>query len=119
MSQPRRIQHSRGISYEITYRVEGRMVRRRFPTKQAALDGAARARSQILDGLHIAPAQSRTTLATYAAMWLQTLQVRPTTLYHYEIYLRCHILPVLGSRSLASLRRSDIQALVGQLRARG
>lgn len=115
MSQPRRITHSRGVSYEITYRVHGRMVRRRFPTRQLAADAAARARTEIVDGTHIAPAQGRTTLAEYAARWLETLQVRPSTRYNYEIYLRRHVLPALASRPLSTLRRSDIQALVGQL----
>jgi integrase len=119
VSQPRKITHGRGTSYEITYRVDGRMVRRRFPTRQAALDAAARARAEVLDGTHIAPAQGRTTLAEYAGRWLETLQVRPSTRYHYEIYLRRHVLPALGSRSLAALRRSDIQALVGQLSRKG
>ncbi len=119
VSQPRKITHSQGVSYKITYRVDGRMVRRRFPTKQAAADAAARARSEVLDGTHIAPAEGRTTVAAYVARWLQTLHVRPGTFHNYEIYLRCHVLPVLGARSLASLRRSDIQALVGQLSRKG
>jgi integrase len=119
VSQPKKITHSRGVSYEITYRVNGRMVRSRFTTKQAALDAAARARSQVLDGTHIAPAEGRTTVATYTARWLQTLQVRPQTLYNYEIYLRCHVLPTLGQRPLSSLRRSDIQTLIGQLSRKG
>jgi integrase len=52
-------------------------------------------------------------------MWLQTLQVRPGTFHNYEIYLRCHVLPTIGTRALSSLRRSDIQALVGQLSRKG
>jgi integrase len=119
MSQPRKITHSRGVSYEITYRAGGRMVRKRFATRQAAANAAARARVEILDGAHIAPVQAKTTLAEYTATWLQTLQVRPSTLYNYEIYLRRHVVPALGGRTLASLRRSDIQALVGQLSRKG
>lgn len=119
MSQPRKIPHSRGVSYEITYRVHGRMVRRRFPTKQVAVDAAARARSEVLDGTHIAPVEGRTTVAEYVGRWLQTLQVRPGTFHNYEIYLRCHVLPAFGERSLSSLRRSDVQTLVGQLSRKG
>ncbi len=119
MSRPRKITHSRGPSYEITYRVDGRMVSRRFPRKQASVHAATRARSEILDGTHIAPAEGRTTVAEYVAMWLQTLEVRPYTFHNDEIYLRCHVPPALGRRSPASLRRSDIQALVGQMSRKG
>ncbi len=34
----RRITHGRGISYEMTIKVDGRLVRRRFPTKKQAPD---------------------------------------------------------------------------------
>lgn len=95
MSQPKKVIHSRGTSYEIT--VEGRMVRRRFPTRQSGMDAAACARSEIVDGLHIAPAEGRTTVAAYVARWLPTLQVRAGTLHNHEIYLHKHVLPVLGS----------------------
>lgn len=36
MPEPKRVTHARSTSWEITYRVEGRQVRRRFPTKTAA-----------------------------------------------------------------------------------
>ncbi len=50
MSTRRKIEHSRGISWEITYRLDGRMVRQRFATKALALHAVARARSMSLDG---------------------------------------------------------------------
>jgi hypothetical protein len=55
MPEPKRVTHGRGTSWEITYRVEGRQVRRRLPTKQAALDALARARTEANDGMHIPP----------------------------------------------------------------
>ena len=70
MSTPRRIEHSRGISWEITYRLDGRMVRQRFATKALALDALARARSMSLDGMGIAPVDGKTTLATYIPRWI-------------------------------------------------
>jgi hypothetical protein len=50
MANPRRITHSRGVSYESTYRVDGRMVRRRYPTRATALDAMADVRLQIRAG---------------------------------------------------------------------
>jgi hypothetical protein len=42
--QSSKLFHSRGVSYEITYHINDRMVRRRFPTRAAALDAMAEAR---------------------------------------------------------------------------
>jgi hypothetical protein len=50
MSRARKLTRSRGTPYEITYRIHDRMVRRRFPTRAAALDAMAQARTQIRAG---------------------------------------------------------------------
>jgi integrase len=115
MSEPRRVTHSRGTSWEITYRVEGRQVRKRFATKAAAVNAAARARSESLDGVHVPPVNRKVTVAVYGAHWLTTLQVRPQTRFYYEHYFNKHVVPHLGDRTLAGLRRSDIQAFVATL----
>jgi hypothetical protein len=112
MAAPRRVTHSRGSSWEITYRVDGRMVRRRFGTKKQAEDALARARTEITDGVHLPPIHRKVTLEEYGGIWLSTLQVRPQTRYSYEHYFTKHVVPALGTRPLASLRRSDIQAFV-------
>jgi hypothetical protein len=119
MANPRRVRHSRGVSYEITYRVEGRMVRQRFPDRRMALDALARARTAALAGTHVFPADARTTLADYAPTWLASLRVDPTTAATYETCLRRHVLPELGDRGMQSLRRSDINTFVGALLAKG
>lgn len=62
MFEPRRVTHGRGTSWEITYRVEGRQVRRHFPTKTAAVDAFARARTETNDGLHIPPVHRKVTV---------------------------------------------------------
>lgn len=115
MAAPRRVTHSRGSSWEITYRVDGRMVRRRFTTKKQAEDALARARAEINDRMHLAPVARKVTLEEYGRIWLSTLQVRPQTRYSYEHYFTKHVVPVLGSWQLAALRRSDIQAFVAAL----
>jgi hypothetical protein len=65
MPNPRRLIHGRGTSWEITYRVQRRMVRQRFPTKAAAVDALAAARVEIRRGTHLAPTEAKTTLAAY------------------------------------------------------
>ena len=82
MAAPRRVTHGRGASWEITYRVDGRMVRRRFPTKKAAEDALARARTEVADGLHIPPVHRKVTVEEYGRIWLSTLQVRPQTRFY-------------------------------------
>ena len=119
MSSPRKLIHGRGTSYEITYRIHGRMVRRRFPTRAAALDAMAQARTRIRAGTHLAPAEARITLAAYATRWIAGLQVAQSTGHHYQLSLRRHILPALGHVPVGSLRRSDIVACVAELSAKG
>ena len=115
MPNPRRLTHSRGTSWEITYRVDGRMVRQRFATRPLAVNALARARSQALDGLGITPADGKTTLAEYCPRWLAAQQCRPSTLAMYSSHVRNHIVPMLGRRPLVALRRSDISAFVVDL----
>lgn len=115
MANPRRIEHGRGVSWEITYRVESRMVRQRFPTKAAALDALASARVEIRRGTHLAPVESKTTLAAYTKQWSKGLQVARSTRDHYEVIVRRHIAPALGRRPLNTLRRTDIVIFVADL----
>ena len=119
MSSPRKLVHSRGTSYEITYRINDRMVRRRFPTRAAALDAMAQAHTQIRAGSHLAPVEARITLTAYATQWVTGLQVADSTGHHYQLSLRKHILPALGHVPVGSLRRSDIVAFVAALTAKG
>ena len=119
MANPRRIDHGRGSSWEITYRVDGRMARRRFSTKKQALDALAQARIETASGTAVVPAESKVTVAAYGERWMTTLQVRPSTRYGYGNALRVHIGPLLGRRPLSSLRRSDIAAFVAALVDKG
>jgi integrase len=120
MSYPRKIIHSRGVSYEFTYRVRGRMVRKRYPTRSAALDAMADARTQIRMGTHLAPIEAKgTTVATYGQRWVSGLQVAQSTRANYEHCLRRHILPKLGDIPISSLRRSDVVVWVTMLSASG
>ena len=119
MPNPRKLSHSRGTSWEITYRVDGQMARRRFPTRAQAVDELAKARVDIARGQGLLPVDAKISVADYTEQWLTTLQVRPSTRANYVSYLRNHILPALGRRPLSSLRRSHIAAFVAGLVDKG
>src|SRR5438552_2007294 len=71
-------------------------------------------------GEHIDPRAGRVRFADYAATWLDSqVHLRYATNRQYEQALRLHILPVLGGRPLATIRRSDIQSLVNAWAADG
>jgi integrase len=119
MPNPRKLTHSRGTSWEITYRVDGQMARRRFATKAQAVDELAKVRVDIARGMGLLPVDAKISVADYAEQWLTTLQVRPSTRANYVSYLGNHILPALGRRPLSSLRRSHVAAFVAALVDKG
>jgi integrase len=119
MAQPRKIEHGRGFSYEITYRVEGRMVRKRLPTKKLAEQALAKAQVSAMEGTYVFRGEAKTTVAEYAPQWLGSLRVETSTLQTYESYLRRHVVEHLGNRAMSSLRRTDINAFIGALIAKG
>jgi hypothetical protein len=63
---------------------------------------------------HLAPVESKTTLAAYTARWAQGLQVARSTRDHYDIIVGRHIIPALGRRPLNTLRRTDIVIFVAE-----
>ncbi len=119
MPNPRKLSHSRGTSWEITYRVDGQMARWRSPTRAQAVDELAKARVDIPRGQGLLPVDAKISVADYTEQWLTTLQVRPSTRANYVSYLRNHILPALGRRPMSSLRRSHIAAFVAGLVDKG
>lgn len=98
-----------------TYRVDGRMTRRRFSTKKQALDALAQARVDTAAGTAVLPVESKVTVSAYGSAGVATLQVRPSTRAMYDNHLRVHIGPLLGHRPLSALRRSDVAAFVAVL----
>jgi Phage integrase, N-terminal SAM-like domain len=61
------------------------------------------------------------TLRAYAEDWLKSAQgnLKATTVEFYSEKLKNHILPALGDRAVASLRRADCRDLVIGCRAKG
>src|SRR5438552_17436527 len=71
-------------------------------------------------GEHIDPRAGRVRFADYAGEWLTSqLHLREATGRQYEQALRLRILPVLGGRPLATIKRSDVQSPVNAWAAAG
>lgn len=108
----------RGGRWEVRYRdPEGKQRARLFDRKVDAERFVATTTTDILRGTYIAPEAGRVTLADYAATW--TARMGPTwrtsTAAGIANSLDKHILPVLGRRPLAGLRKSDVEALCASL----
>jgi integrase len=71
-------------------------------------------------GEHVDPRAGRVRLADYAGTWLTSqVHLREATGRQYEQAVRLRILPALGDRPLATIRRSDVQSLVNAWAANG
>jgi integrase len=113
----KKITHGRGTSYEVTAKVDGRTVRKRFPRRDLALDFQAQVRQAARTGGFVHPADAKTTFAAYSTCWLADLQVRDSTLASYRCNLRNHLLPVFGPRRLDRITRTEVQGFITTLKA--
>lgn len=69
-------------------------------------------RSSKLSGRFVDPQAGRVTVAEFAERWRSVQLHRPRTAERVESVLRLHLYPLLGSRMIGSIRRSDLQAWV-------
>jgi len=69
-------------------------------------------RGDLAQGRYVDPAGGKTLFRDYAEAWRSGQVHRPSTAAQAESYLRLHAYPVLGHRTLGSIRRSEIQAWV-------
>ena len=75
--------------------------------------------ASVIRGDYVDPKLGKVTVAAYATRW-QAVQVSSDgTRRVVDNALRVHLLPALGSYSMASLRRSDVQGFVRALEAKG
>lgn len=107
-----------GSRWQARYRdPSGREVSRRFDRKVDAEARITTQAAEMLRGTYVDPAAGKVTLGDYAADWMA--RMRPTwrisTAPGIANSLDHHILPVLGRRPVAGLRRSDVEALCGSL----
>ena len=115
-------------NYAIVYYVDGRQKWETIGPSRREAERALTARKREVDtGTWREP--SSETLADYATSWLahrdptrvQTGRTRlaPSTFAEYRRALLNHVVPRLGSRTLASLRTEDVDALIAALEAEG
>ena len=97
---------------------DGRERAHHAPTKAAAQRWLDEATASIVTGAYVDPKAGRTTLSEYSETWLARMKPswRSATAAVVANSLDRHVLPILGSRRLASIKRSDIEALCGSLR---
>ena len=89
---------------------------------QTALRVAQALREKLARGdLHLESLTEGQTLRAYADRWLKTAQgtLKASTHRFYAAHLEAHVLPVLGSRQVTSLKRKDCRELVARCRAKG
>jgi integrase len=71
----------------------------------------------VVTGQYVDPKAGKTTVRQYAAAWQGAQVTRENTTRNVDVALRLHVLPHIGDRPLASVRPSNMQALVKTLSA--
>ena len=71
----------------------------------------------VVTGQYVDPKAGKTTVRQYATTWQAAQVTRENTTRNTDVALRLHVLPTIGDRPLASVRPSDMQALVKTLSA--
>lgn len=104
------------VYYYARYRdAEGKSRSKSCARKADATKYLAQVIVDLNQGTYIAPADGRITFRTYAGQWAAIQHHRKTTADGVDRALRLHIFPVIGDRTLASLRPSDMQSLAKRL----
>jgi len=65
------------------------------------------------------PKPGRRTVEEFLQSWLKRVDVKPRTLEHYELVVRKHIVPVIGSKTLSKLTAKDVEQLLANRRKAG
>lgn len=108
----------RGNRWEVRYRdPEGKQRARLYDRKVDAERFAATTTADMIRGTYIDPEAGRVTLADFAVTWQARMAPtwRVATAAGVANSLEQHILPVLGRRPLATIRKADVEALCASL----
>lgn len=108
----------RGAKWQARYRDgAGRERTKRFDRKVDAERWLATTLADLARGTYLEPGAGKVTVADYAERWLARMAPtwRTSTAYGVDNSIRKHVLPTLGHQPLASLRRSDVEALCASL----
>lgn len=102
-----------GHAWTVRYREPGGAERQpSFEKKPQADAFAAKLEHDKYEGLYLDPKRGEITLADYCAEWLERQVIGDTTYRNYESFIRIHLLPDLGSKTIAGIQRKDIEAFV-------
>lgn len=100
------------------YDPDGREKSETFAKHAEAKDRKTRIESDLARGTYIDPRAGRITFKEFAEDWrVKQSHYAETSARRLEIALRLHIYPHIGAMSLRAIRRSDIQAMVGNWNA--
>lgn len=112
----RRAPAPKGSRYIVRYRTpEGHSRMRSFAKRVEAEQFLATTEHQKAAGEYVDASAGRVTFAAYAASWAAAQPHRASTAASVEGILRSHVLPSFGSRQIATIRASEIQAWVAGL----
>lgn len=98
---------------------DGRERSRTFERKVDAERFLATVEADKLRGTYVDPDAGRDRFKTYAEHWLSVQVIRGNTTDLYRSRLDNHVLPVLGDRPLAAIKRSNVQGFVKDLEQKG
>ena len=116
--------------YLVKYRLNGRVIKKTIGPHGAIPPAAARARAaeiitaamtgRDLAGRVLSPPTDTTTMHELAGRFLDEhvpFRCKPSTAHSYGIAIRQHVVPRLGSRSVAGITRADVADLHHAMRA--
>ena len=103
-------------NYRVRYRDSSNNERSKTFTKKI---DAERFKTHIENALNngswVAPERGRLTFRHYAETWLNTLDVKPSTIANYRSILSKHVLPALGKIEVAKIHWATIEAFKSDL----
>ncbi|MGW7028180.1 tyrosine-type recombinase/integrase [Streptomyces xanthophaeus] len=109
--------------WTVRYREPGgrsaRQRERSFPTKKEAESFGVKAENDKRQGVYIDPQLGQISMRKWAEEWLAQHQVNESTRRNYQGFLSNHLIPELGSRTLAGLTVADVKKLQAAMTARG
>lgn len=109
-----------GHAWTVRYREPGGAGARErlqsFEKKSQAEAFAAKLRHDKYEGFYLDPKRGEITLRAYSTEWLQRQIISDSTYRNYESFLRIHLIPRLGDKTIAGVQRKDIEAFIAALR---
>ena len=108
-------QRDKGTVYRAIVVVDGKRHSETFGRAADAKRWIATQEASVVRGAWVDPTAGRMTFGEYAARWAAQQPHRASTAAVTASRLQAHLLPALGDRPLASIRPTDMRALVGTL----